>query len=100
MVSSRLCAAGAARSAGEPEVDRALEDRAVWVALAEVEPGLDVTVLADDGGSGGGTSKPVFSVLSVAKATDRLSPDLLKWTAAGTHFPQVVVTVTPKYQLP
>lgn len=62
--------------------------------------GFDVTVLSDDAGGGGGASKPVFSVLSVVKATDGLSPTLLRWTAAGTFLPQVVVTVTPKYQLP
>ena len=59
-----------------------------------------MTVLSDDSGGGGYASRPVFSVLSVAKATDGLSPNLLKWAAAGSRLPQVVVTVTPKHQLP
>jgi type VI protein secretion system component Hcp len=83
----------------------AADDVAIKVCVGQscfsaFSAGFDVTVLSDDGGSGGGASKPVFSVVSVVKATDGLSPNLLRWTAAGTFFPQVVVTVTPRYQLP
>ena len=61
--------------------------------------GFEVTnVEGSSGGGGGGATEATYSVLSVVKATDPLSPTLFLWATSGIHFPQVVVTVTPKDQ--
>jgi type VI protein secretion system component Hcp len=62
--------------------------------------GFEVANVEDSSGSGGSVGKTIYSVLSIVKATDNLSPALLRWATMGTHIRQVIVTVTPKDQLP
>lgn len=63
--------------------------------------GFEVTnVEQGGGGGGGGATEATYSVLSVLRAADSLSPNLFLWATTGVHFPQVVVTVAPKDRPP
>ena len=44
------------------------------------------------GGTGGGAGKAEFQDVSILKEVDKASPKLFQACAAGTHFPQMIIT--------
>jgi type VI secretion system secreted protein Hcp len=63
------------------------------IAISQFQWGVGVTVNSSTGGGGPTVGKPSFSELTVTKALDTASPDLIYYCASGSPRNSVILTV-------